>query len=119
MKIISFLGFNNYTETTYIHPSDDSKQSKTSFFQEALVEFYQPETLYVLLTETVETKIPKGATESNWIALQKRLVGKVNLEPVFNRPVRNIISSLKCLHHKQPKEYNSFLMSHSFSSELN
>jgi len=36
-----------------------------------------------------------------------------------NRPVRNIISSLKCLHHKQLKEYNSFLISHSFSSELN
>jgi len=35
------------------------------------------------------------------------------------RPVRNIISSLKCLHHKQLKEYNSFLISHSFSSELN
>ena len=35
------------------------------------------------------------------------------------RPVRNIISSLKCLHHKQYKEYNLFLMSHSFSSELN
>ena len=36
-----------------------------------------------------------------------------------NRPVRNIISSLKCLHYKQYKEYNLFLMSHSFSSELN
>ena len=31
------------------------------------------------------------------------------------RLVRNIISSLKYLHHKQPKEYNSFLMFHSFS----
>jgi hypothetical protein len=89
MKIISFLGFNNYTETTYIHPSDESKQSKTSFFQEALVEFYQPETLYVLLTETVATKIPRGATESNWIALQKRLAHQVNLEPVFNIPESN------------------------------
>jgi CRISPR-associated Csx2 family protein len=89
MKIISFLGFNNYTETTYIHPSDESKQSKTSFFQEALVEFYQPETLYVLLTETVATKIPKNATESNWIALQKRLAHQVNLEPVFNIPESN------------------------------
>ena len=36
-----------------------------------------------------------------------------------SRPVRNIISSLKCLHYKQYKEYNLFLMSHSFSSELN
>ena len=89
MKIISFLGFNNYTETTYIHPSDKSKQSKTSFFQEALVEFYQPETLYILLTETVATKIPRGATESNWIALQKRLAHQVNLEPVFNIPESN------------------------------
>ena len=39
-----------------------------------------------------------------------------------SRPVRNIISNLKCLHYKQYKEYkeyNLFLMSHSFSSELN
>ena len=45
--------------------------------------------------------------------------GKILFNPVPTRPVRNIISSLKCLHHKQYKEYNLFLMSHSFSSELN
>ena len=42
-----------------------------------------------------------------------------NPPTVITRPVRNIISSLKCLHYKQYKEYNLFLMSHSFSSELN
>ena len=44
MKIISFLGFNNYTETTYLHPTT-SHAVTTSFFQEALVEFYKPDIL--------------------------------------------------------------------------
>ena len=35
------------------------------------------------------TKIPGDATESNWIALQKRLAHQVNLEPVFNIPESN------------------------------
>jgi len=43
----------------------------------------------------------------------------IELLSIPNRPVRNIISNLKCLHHKQYKKYNLFLMSHSFSSELN
>jgi hypothetical protein len=50
------------------------------------------------------------------------LVGSLSLSVELTnsiRPVRNIISSLKCLHYKQYKEYNLFLMSHSFSSELN
>lgn len=88
MKIISFLGFTNYTETTYLHPTT-SQTVRTPFFQEALIEFYQPDTLYVLLTETVATKIPRGATESNWTALQKRLAEKVNLEPIFDIPESN------------------------------
>ena len=85
MKIISFLGFTNYTETTYLHPTT-SQTVTTPFFQEALVEFYKPDILYVLLTATVATKIPRGATESNWTALQKRLAEKVNLEPIFDIP---------------------------------
>lgn len=70
MKAISFLGFTKYEETTYLHPTE-KRGLKTPFFQEALVEFYHPETLYVLLTKTVETQIPRGANETNWEALQK------------------------------------------------
>jgi CRISPR-associated DxTHG motif protein len=88
MKIISFLGLSKYEETTYLSPIGSEKVT-TPFFQEALVEFYQPETLYVLLTQTVETFIPRGASESNWEALQKRLHGKVSLQPIKNIPERN------------------------------
>lgn len=59
MKIISFLGMGKYQETKYIHPLDSTKQCLTPFFQEALVEFYNPEKLYVLLTDTVATKPQK------------------------------------------------------------
>jgi len=60
----------------------------------------------------------------NDVLLQKELLThrfgfESNEILLLTRPVRNIISSLKCLHHKQLKEYNSFLISHSFSSELN
>lgn len=88
MKIISFLGFTKYQETKYLSPTG-SEPVTTPFFQEALVEFYHPETLYVLLTQTVETSIPRGASESNWEALQKRLNGKVNLQAIKNIPERN------------------------------
>lgn len=86
MKIISFLGLGNYQETTYLLGSN---HYKTSFCQEALVEFYKPDTLYVFLTKTVETQPPRGATETNWSALQKRLSGRVNLQPVREIPENN------------------------------
>ncbi|OKH35677.1 CRISPR-associated protein [[Phormidium ambiguum] IAM M-71] len=95
MKAISFLGFTKYEETTYLHPIKQGVFFKTPFFQEALVEFYQPEILYVLLTKTVETQIPKGATETNWDALKEKLDGKevngkkLNLQPIKNIPERN------------------------------
>lgn len=88
MKIISFLGFNFYKETTYLSPCEQ-KVCKTPFFQEALVEFYQPDILYVMLTKTAETKIIEGTTESNWSALNKRLEGKVQLKPITNIPEKN------------------------------
>lgn len=121
MKIISFLGFNNYSETTYIHPSDQSKQSKTAFFQEALVEFYQPEVLYVLLTDTVATKLPRGATESNWTALQKRLAGTVCLEPIYNIPERNTPEDIWTIFEEVTKCFSDndrviFDVTHSFRS---
>lgn len=86
LKIISFLGWSNYTEVNYLHPNYNNNQIKvlTPFYQEALVEFYKPKTLYVLLTKKVELTPPKGATESNWQALQKRLAEKVELHPIKN-----------------------------------
>ena len=91
LKIISFLGFGNYTEVTYLHPDFDNHPIKvlTRFYQEALVEFYHPKTLYVLLTKTVEKKIPRGAERTNWQTLQERLNNKVNLQPIKNIPEKN------------------------------
>lgn len=86
MKIISFLGFNNYQEVTYIHHSNPTQTSTTPFFQEALLDFYDVDTLYVLLTKTVATQAPRNATRSNWDALQERIGNKVKLEPIFDIP---------------------------------
>lgn len=87
MKAISFLGFNKrgYQETTYLNPIAPGEY-KTKFIQEALVEFYQPDTLYVLLTNTAATGVPDNETESSWETLKKKLGDKVNLQPINNVP---------------------------------
>jgi len=90
MKIISFLGFGNYTPTTYV--STDGQTCYTPFFQKALVKFYQPEILYVMLTNTAENKLPRDQSETNWSALERILKesefqGK--LEPIRNIPEKN------------------------------
>jgi CRISPR-associated Csx2 family protein len=87
MKAISFLGFNKrgYQETTYLNPIA-SGEYKTKFIQEALVEFYKPETLYVLLTNTAATGIPDNEAESSWTTLQNKLADKVDLQPIMNVP---------------------------------
>ncbi|NJL90577.1 MAG: TIGR02221 family CRISPR-associated protein [Coleofasciculaceae cyanobacterium SM2_1_6] len=87
MKVISFLGFNKkgYTETTYVNP-DKTKKFTTAIFQEAIVEFYKPESFYLLLTKTAKEGIPENAEESTWETLRKKLEGKVNLYPVENIP---------------------------------
>ncbi|MBW4630991.1 MAG: TIGR02221 family CRISPR-associated protein [Iphinoe sp. HA4291-MV1] len=120
MKIISFLGFNNYDETTYLNPRG-SGGYKTPFFQEALVEFYKPETLYVLLTKTVETVPPKGASEPNWDALKNRLDKRINLQPIKNIPEQNSPSDIwwifqqvtNCLEHGDTVIFD---ITHSFRS---
>lgn len=83
LKIVSFLGFNKYQEVTYLHPDYQHNQIKvtTPFYQEALVEFYQPKDLYVLLTPTAE--------QENWEKLAVRLEGKVELQPIKNIPENN------------------------------
>ncbi|MEA5593488.1 TM1812 family CRISPR-associated protein [Rivularia sp. UHCC 0363] len=65
LKAISFLGFNKrgYQETTYVNPVQLG-EFKTKFVQEALVEFYQPDTLHVLLTKTAETGISDDEMEA-------------------------------------------------------
>ncbi|WP_414584924.1 TIGR02221 family CRISPR-associated protein [Scytonema sp. PCC 10023] len=120
MKIISFLGFNNYDETTYLNPRG-SGGYKTPFFQEALVEFDNPETLYILLTKTVETVPPKGASEPNWDALKNRLDKRVKLQPIKNIPEQNSPSDIwwifqqvtNCLEHGDSVIFD---ITHSFRS---
>ncbi|MFM6355575.1 MAG: TIGR02221 family CRISPR-associated protein [Planktothrix sp.] len=120
MKIISFLGFNQYIETTYVHPQGTDK-CLTPFFQEALVQFYQPETLYVLLTHTVETKPPRNATEPNWTVLKRLLENRVQLKAIKNIPERNTPEDIwwmfqqidNCL---EPGDRVIFDITHSFRS---
>jgi CRISPR-associated DxTHG motif protein len=122
MKAISFLGFNpkGYIETTYLNPLNGAGVS-TKFFQEALVEFYKPQKLYVLLTKTAETRIPEGASESTWESLRKRLESRVDLYPVTDVPeghqqadVRTIFNKLTgCL---QNDDCVLFDITHGFRS---
>jgi CRISPR-associated Csx2 family protein len=120
-KIISFLGFNDYKETTYIHP-DGSDKCKTRFFQEALVKFYQPDIIYVLLTPTVETQIPKGASKTNWESLQGCLIDKnIDLIPITNIPERNSPQDVWSIFHEVTKHIEKddtviFDITHSFRS---
>lgn len=123
MKIVSFLGFNKYDQTTYLHPNYPENEQKlsTPFFQEALVEFYQPTTLYTLLTNKVETQIPRGADKTNWQALQERLANKVDLQPIRNIPERNTPDDIWCIFDKitnclQEKDCVIFDITHSFRS---
>ncbi|MCS6775372.1 MAG: TIGR02221 family CRISPR-associated protein [Chloroherpetonaceae bacterium] len=84
-KMLSFLGTGSYRATHYRHP-DGEEVYETPFVQEALVEFYRPERLYVLLTPGAERNIPKDADRSNWEALRERLEGRVELVPVRGVP---------------------------------
>ena len=89
LKIISFLGFTKYRHKTYLHPEYVKNQSsfRTKFIQEALVEFYDPSILYVLLTNKVENEIPQGEEKPNWRSLQHKLANKqIKIEPIKNIP---------------------------------
>ncbi len=76
-KAISFLGTGNYQETVYVNATTE-QSCATRFFQEAIVEFHSPETLYVLLTPKAELV--------NWEALKAQLDGKVELVPIRGIP---------------------------------
>ncbi|MCW6036615.1 TIGR02221 family CRISPR-associated protein [Spirulina subsalsa FACHB-351] len=106
MKIISFLGLGSYQVTRYENPQKD-KIYETKYYQEALAEFYKPESLYVFLTQKVENICPTKFEElpeeggkfvrikedkSNWVQLQesfKAKFPKIKLIPVQNIPERN------------------------------
>lgn len=86
LKAISFLGFNpkGYSQTNYRSLAGELKT--TRFFQEALVEFYPIDTLYILLTPTAEFKIPEELSQSNWKMLEDSLAGRVDLQAIREIP---------------------------------
>ncbi|PPT10175.1 CRISPR-associated protein [Geitlerinema sp. FC II] len=94
MKIISFLGLNSYKVTNYQDRtnSENPEVYQTKYYQEALAYFYEPEILYVFLTETVEKQPPRDEDRSNWVQLQERFsrdFPHIKLEPIKNIPERN------------------------------
>ncbi|QUS62532.1 hypothetical protein IQE94_17860 (plasmid) [Synechocystis sp. PCC 7339] len=66
MKVITFLGTGKYEETTYLHPHGGKSAKPSPLFQEALLDFYSPQEMLVLLT-------PTAAAHSNWNTMQTRL----------------------------------------------
>jgi len=73
MKAISFLGLNNYQETTYAF---GSKQHTTRFFAVALAHFFSFETIFVCVTPKVEIHV-------NWSSLQSELqAANINFIPI-------------------------------------
>ncbi|GBC92896.1 hypothetical protein HRbin15_01373 [bacterium HR15] len=71
MKLITLLGTGKYEETVYRWAE---REKSTRFIQEALVEWLQPKTTCVLLTQ--------GARNKNWGACRPLLEGKTNIQEV-------------------------------------
>lgn len=124
MKIISCLGTGAYNEATYNHPQfpDINQQVKTCFIQEAVCEFYQAKSVYILLTKGAKTKIPYGKDKSNWDALQEIFTDKKDVEligldiPENNTPediweIFNVITNTI-----EPNDEIVFDITHSFRS---
>ncbi|GIV62390.1 MAG: hypothetical protein KatS3mg044_1256 [Rhodothermaceae bacterium] len=53
MIVLSFLGTGNYQETTYVF---EEKRCTTRFFSAAMADFFEPEPLYVVMTEEARDK---------------------------------------------------------------
>lgn len=124
MKIISCLGTGAYNEATYNHPQypEINQQVKTCFIQEAVCEFYQAKSIYILLTDGAKTRIPKGKDKTNWDALQEIFNHKKNVDligldiPENNSPeeiweIFNVINSTI-----EPNDEIVFDITHSFRS---
>jgi len=71
MKIVTFLGTGNYQQATYVF---EGHELTTHLFPEALATWRQPDEMLVFLTQEARNK--------NWLSLQERLAGKVQLRPV-------------------------------------
>ena len=108
MKILSFLGLGSYRVTKYRPPFQSNiEYCETKYYQEALAEFYKPDSCYIFLTQKVETVVPIKTIpskedpekfikiqedKSNWEQLQELFELKfpeINLIPVRNIPERN------------------------------
>jgi len=72
MKLITFLGKGDYKETTYCW---NDRAKSTRFIQEALVEWLQPQTTCVLLTQDAQR-------HSNWANCRLLLEGKTDIQEV-------------------------------------
>jgi len=70
-KAITFLGIQNYAETTYFL---NEKSCRTNLFPEALNSFFSPEEILVFLTKDAENKYLE--------ILSNRLKGKTSLRPI-------------------------------------
>lgn len=53
MKVLSFLGTGNYTETHYVKHDDDSRTHRTALFPEAIAALYEPSEIIVFATPKV------------------------------------------------------------------
>jgi hypothetical protein len=65
MKVISFLGVNNYSKTRYVW---NDQEKETEFFPEAVAHFVQPEKILICLTPTAR----EGEKSKNWQELKRR-----------------------------------------------
>ncbi len=76
MKVISFLGVNNYSKTRYVW---NDQEKETEFFPEAVAHFVQPEKILICLTPTAR----EGERSNNWRELKQRFEqNNVPFEPL-------------------------------------
>ncbi len=76
MKVISFLGVNNYSKTRYFW---NDQEKETEFFPEAVAHFVQPEKILICLTPTAR----EGEKSKNWQELKRRFEqNSISFEPL-------------------------------------
>ena len=119
MKIISFLGLNAYQVTKYLNPENpNSEFCETKYYQEALAQFYEPDSIYIFLTQKVEKYSPgkfqklgdnsdhyvrQSEEKSNWEQLKEIFQSKyphVNLIPVKGIPEQNTVDDIWTIFNK-------------------
>ena len=75
MKVLSFLGTGNYTETHYVKHDDDSRTHPTALFPEAIAEFYEPSEIIVFATPKV-----RESKQETLAALRESLGDRLRIE---------------------------------------